>query len=387
MREILAASLFAIPCAAGAGWEQLPDLPEPPGVAAPFAGVSGGALIVAGGANFPDKMPWEGGKKIWHDTVWLLDKPDGAWREAGKLPRALAYGVAVSVPGAVLCIGGSDAERHYAEVLSLVWQDGKLEAKTEAVPGPVPVPLANAAGAVDENENVYVACGSTEPGEKRASNRVFCAGWRAKVVQWRELQPLPAEPRILPVAAARGDTFYLFGGAALEVRDGKSSRRYLRDAWRYTEADGWKRLADMPKACVAAASPAPVTGGKVLLIAGDDGSLAGFAPVERHPGFPKTMLRYDIATNSWAAHADVPAPRATVPCVEWQGGFVIPSGEVRPGVRSPEVWSLRGDGGTEGRRDGGTERRRDGETEGRRDGKTEGQRDRGTEGRGAKNKN
>ena len=33
-------------------WAQLPPLPDPLGVAAPFAGVSGGALLVAGGANF-----------------------------------------------------------------------------------------------------------------------------------------------------------------------------------------------------------------------------------------------------------------------------------------------------------------------------------------------
>ena len=27
-------------------------------------------------------------------------------------------------------------------------------------------------------------------------------------------------------------------------------------------------------------------------------------------------------------------------CVEWGKEFVIPSGEVRPGVRSPEVWAF-----------------------------------------------
>jgi hypothetical protein len=57
-------------------------------VAGPFAGTSGGALIVAGGANFPDKMPWDGGKKIWHDTAFVLDKTNGAWRGEFKLPAA-----------------------------------------------------------------------------------------------------------------------------------------------------------------------------------------------------------------------------------------------------------------------------------------------------------
>lgn len=38
--------------------------------------------------------------------------------------------------------------------------------------------------------------------------------------------------------------------------------------------------------------------------------------------------------------AGVAAPRATVPCVEWRVAFIVPSGEMRRGVRSPEVWSV-----------------------------------------------
>src|SRR5688572_828371 len=87
----------ALSCAGdGLKWKQLPPLPEPPGVAGAFAGVAQNALLVAGGANFPDKMPWEGGKKVWHDRIWLLDGPGGKWREVGKLSRSLAYGVTVT---------------------------------------------------------------------------------------------------------------------------------------------------------------------------------------------------------------------------------------------------------------------------------------------------
>ena len=46
--------MTALACAAGAQtWEQLPPIPKPLGVAAPFAGVSGGALLVAGGEVRP----------------------------------------------------------------------------------------------------------------------------------------------------------------------------------------------------------------------------------------------------------------------------------------------------------------------------------------------
>jgi N-acetylneuraminic acid mutarotase len=61
-------------------WKALPPLPDREGFAASFAGVSGGALIVAGGANFPDKRPWEKGKKIWYASVFVLEKADSAWK-------------------------------------------------------------------------------------------------------------------------------------------------------------------------------------------------------------------------------------------------------------------------------------------------------------------
>jgi N-acetylneuraminic acid mutarotase len=320
-------------------WKQLAPLPDPLGVAGPFAGTSGNALLVAGGANFPEKMPWEGGKKVWHDRVWALDKPNGTWREVGKLPRLLGYGVSVSVNGSVLCIGGSDSQQHYSDVFALTW-DGNLRVHRNTVPPSLPIALANAAGAVDEDGVVYVACGSTEPGEKAASDRVFSCGYRWKSLEWRELPPLPGGPRILPVAAASGDTFYIFGGAAIETKEGKPVRRYLRDAWKYTWKSGWQRLADLPKPSVAAASPAPLMDGKFLLISGDDGSRAGFQPVEQHPGFPAMILAYDPTANTWSETENTAAPRATLPSVEWNGRFIFPSGEVRPGVRSPEVWTL-----------------------------------------------
>ncbi|MGA0846695.1 MAG: galactose oxidase, partial [Luteolibacter sp.] len=77
---------------AGLTWKSLPELPDEHGFAGAFAGNSGSSLIVAGGANFPDGAPWDGGLKIWHDQVFALEKGDSSWSVAGKLPRPLGYG-------------------------------------------------------------------------------------------------------------------------------------------------------------------------------------------------------------------------------------------------------------------------------------------------------
>jgi N-acetylneuraminate epimerase len=317
-------------------WSQLPPLPDARGVAAPFAGVSGGALLVAGGASFPDKMPWDGGKKVWHDDVYGLIAPDARWRRVGVLPRPLAYGVSVTTDSGVVCIGGSDAERHYQDVLLLTFTNGLLA--VHSLPS-LPLPLANAAGA-RIGSTIYVAGGSSQPGEQSALTQCCALDLAQKNPAWTAVEPCPGKPRILPVAAASCGSFYLIGGAALDLTNGHVARVYLRDAWRYRPGHGWQRLADLPRPCVAAPTPAPSLDDSFLLLGGDDGSHAGFQPLDRHPGFPRTILAYDAKANAWREVGAVPAPRVTVPTAFWRGRFVIPGGEMRPGVRSPEVWVL-----------------------------------------------
>lgn len=322
--------------APGLTWSKLPSLPDPLGVAGPFAGVSGGTLLVAGGANFPDKMPWEGGKKVWHGTVHALSATNAAWQVAGHLPQPLAYGVSVSFQGRVLCVGGSDADRHYAGAFFLGWEAGRLTVTPVA---PLPLPLANAAGAV-VGETVFVAGGSEAPGEQAATRRCFAFERAGAEWRWRELEPLPGAARILPTAAVVEGAFHLLGGAALEAVDGQVKRVPLREVWRYRPGQGWDRRPDLPKPAVACPSPAPVNGPRLFLVGGDDGSRVGGLPAT-HPGFPTAIVSYDAhrGTSEW--RGETPASRATAPVVEWAGRWVIPSGEVRPGVRSPEVWTLR----------------------------------------------
>jgi N-acetylneuraminic acid mutarotase len=318
-------------------WARLPAVPDREGFAAPFAGVSGRALLVAGGANFPDKKPWEGGAKVWYDTVFVLEQPGGAWLEAGKLPRPLGYGVSVSTADGVLCLGGSDAKRHYADAFLLRWSNGKLHRRK--MPS-LPAPRANMCGAM-VGHTVYLAGGADSATATNALKTFWSLDLAAKRPRWQSLPPCPGPARMLAVAGAHDGAFFLFSGVSLHGgADGKPVRSYLRDAYRFTPAAGWTRLADMPRATVAAPSPAPLRDSRLLVISGDDGALANFEPKSRHPGFPRDVLAYDPRADRWSHLGDSPLSRATVPVVEWQEHAVIPNGEARPGVRSPEVWTL-----------------------------------------------
>jgi N-acetylneuraminic acid mutarotase len=147
---------------------------------------------------------------------------------------------------------------------------------------------------------------------------------------------------MLSSAGVAGDSFFLFSGASLEAGpDGKPVRTYLKDAYRFHPAQGWSRISDMPRAAVAAPSPAPTHMGRLLVVSGDDGENVEFRPLDRHPGFPRTVLAYDPAADTWSKGGDVPFSKVTVPVVRWNHGFVLPNGEVRPRERTPQVWFAR----------------------------------------------
>ncbi len=318
-------------------WEKLPPLPDHEGFATPFAGVSGEALIVAGGANFPDKRPWEGGTKIWYDHVFVLEKPNGTWQSGFKLPKPNAYGVSLTTAEGLICLGGGDAKQNFNDVFLLKWADHKISATP--LPG-LPKPCAFMCGAL-VGHTIYLAGGIETPNATTALKTFWSLNLTDQSPHWQELEPWPGPERILATAGAHDGSFFLFSGAQLKPGpDGKPARTWLRDAYRYTSGKGWQQLNDLPRVAVAAPSPAPVVNGKLLIIGGDDGAQVNTPPTA-HTGFPRELLAFNPLANTWEHLGDVPFSLVTTPCVNWQGRIIIPGGEAKPGIRSPAVWSAQ----------------------------------------------
>lgn len=337
-------------------WRELPPIPDPLGVAGPLAGAHDGTLLVAGGANFPDGPPWEGGMKVWHDTIYSLDldRPGAKWEVAGRLPKRLGYAVTLSFPEGIACFGGSDSLRHHAESFWLRRGASKSGWTTSPLP-PLPSLCANFCGAAI-GRTIYLAGGTRTPTSTTALRNFWSLDLDQAAPRWREEEPWPGPARILGVAASDGKSFYLFSGAELSPGndgkgndgkgddgkgdDGKAVRRYLRDAYRFTPGRGWQRLADLPRPAVAAPTPATLDAqGRVTIWGGDAGTDVGFHPPAAHPGFAKTALAYDPATDAWFESEGSPAGPVTTATVTWRNRLIIPTGEVRPGVRTPAVWS------------------------------------------------
>jgi N-acetylneuraminic acid mutarotase len=322
-------------------FDDLPPLPGP-GAAGAFAGVVGGELVVAGGTHFPDRPPWEGGKKVWADAILALDKPDGKWRELPvRLPGKRAHGVSAQWRDALVCVGGSDADGHRDDG----WLIRKAGGKFEVVPLPkLPGPCALGCGAA-VGDVVYVAGGLAKPDATAALHTFWelDLGKPAAEWKWVERKAWPGPDRHLAVAGVWDGALYLFGGLRLEPGpDGAPRRRtpYLRDAYRYRPAAGtWDKLADLPRSAAAAPSPAPsIPGAGLYLLGGIDDTLHGADP-KNFPGLPREVLRYDPGRDAWAKEPSLPAdrPRVVAPAVAWDGGWVVVSGEPAPGRRSPAV--------------------------------------------------
>ena len=330
------------PAAAAASWSRMPALPDKHGFAAAFAGVSNGVLLFGGGANFPQAPLAEGGTKVWNDRVFALTHPDAEWTLAGRLPGPRGYGVSVPAGDGVLCIGGSDASKHHDECFLMAWRDGALVIEKRQS---LPQPLANMAGARC-GDLVYVIGGTAAPCDVSANRLLFALDLRDPGAVWQTLDPIPGEGRILPVAAVAGDAFHVVSGATLAPdASGNTVRAYLTDAWVYQPGSGWSSIAPVPVPVVAAPGPAiPLGQDRFLIAGGDDGCLAALKPGSAHPGFPRRALVFDRRCNEWSDHRFIPdhvQPPVTAPTVEWLGNHIIASGEVRPGIRSPQVWEVR----------------------------------------------
>lgn len=320
-------------------WLELPNIPDEEGFAGSYAGVSHKVLLVAGGANFPEKPFWEGGAKMWHDTIYALSSPEGEWVVAGKLPYPYAYGASASIQEGLVCIGGCDKEGHRPDVFHVEYVAGEL-CLTEWAPLPVPLAYMTA---VVLGDRLYVFGGCQAPGEQDASNALYSLDINAPLTGWVEEAPLPGRGRFLYEMGVYEERFFVVGGIGLKVNEeGKIVRELLTETWSYSVAEGWTALAaPLPRPCAAAPSPAPVDrDGNMYLVGGDDGSLAGFSPIAEHPGFPSQCLAFNNESGTWEELGEVLASRAVLPCCRWGKLWVMVNGEMRPGKRSNEVWAI-----------------------------------------------
>ena len=185
-------------------WEELPELPDAFGFGGPLVGTHNGALIVAGGANFPNGPPWPAdgkpaGAKVWHDRIFVLIPGDTKWREAGRLPRPLAYAAVVSHATGMYVLGGesfdeSRKNHDVAAVLRLTWdaRNKRVRVEDDALP-PLPRASSYHGGAII-GDTIFVA--ASHPLSKQSRRLATKALWSLNLAHAREFRRWKAQPRL-----------------------------------------------------------------------------------------------------------------------------------------------------------------------------------------------
>ena len=384
-------------------WKSLPDLPGGFGVAGPFAGTHNDTLIIAGGANFPDGVPWrptaDGGTsaKVYYDTIHVVTK-DGADYSIDeaktKLPQVLGYGVSISTTDGVLCIGGEwqeDGVTHRsAKVFALSFTDEQVVVD-ENYP-PLPEVTTAAAGAL-VGKTIYIAGGDSGEGATQNFWSLDLTKRDTDDFKWVKLPPWdgPARTHLLASAQSDGgtDCLYIFSG---RMKDAQGRWHMLSDAHKYNPKSGkWKKInniqtkGDAQPRCVMAGTAASLGTNSLLLFGGANGKrfitleslsaqitaakAAGNQQVaaeldaekqkiqDAHDGFSRDILLYNTVTDQWQKFADfeessrsATAPGATerVPigshvtttAVHWGNSIIIPTGESSPGIRTKNIWKI-----------------------------------------------
>lgn len=372
---LLLALLLGAPAARSAGQEPFSRLTVSPlpalgagggkGVSAAFGGtLPDGRILAAGGCNFPGIPAAQGGAKQYYADIYLLG-PDG-WNAAGRLPRAAAYGVGVSLPDGVACLGGESAEGDgLPELLDAACvlrpQAGAGAGGLEIQPLPPleldgrPLPLAEAAGCYADGY-IYVAGGRSAGGPSQAVVRLKYPGGTA----WERLPDLPGGARLQAVAAvqhgATGTGLYVMGGYA--PRTPAARGRLQGDVLRLDlRGLGWQRLVPPPgqAGCVPTAGAVAVTSGYAhILVAGGVDARRFTAAINGEAGddylchaaewyrFDDRLRAFHTVTGTWTVTGrDARLARAgALVAPDGKNSYVVAGGETMPGIRSTQATRL-----------------------------------------------
>ena len=368
---LMTLNLCTPPVSGGFGlqWKLLPEIPPAgskriqPGLAGPVAGACRNFLMVAGGANFEDNLPWRGGNKSYHDEIFLLEKKtDGTWlwkQTAEKLPYPMAYAACLTTAKGVISIGGENETGPVRDVRLFVFGNGTLF--TEYLPS-LPVAVTSP-GATSIGYRIFVAGGSDTAG---AVSHFFTLDLNNLQKGWEILPDLPVPVTHSVVVAQKDgteDCIYVIGG-----RNRTSDvHTFFSTIWKYVPSKAlWQMEGDIfsdgKRLPLSAGTGIAAGKNHILLFGGDPGIF--FNLTERlnnaldisgdsvkqlllackdsllvhHPGFSRTVLAYNTITKNWenTGYMQPDSPVTTV-AFFWGDNVIIPSGEIRPGVRTPQV--------------------------------------------------
>lgn len=331
------------------------------GYAGAVTGVHQNHLLIAGGANFPEAMPWQGGKKIYHANIFVYQQAHQQLQlvqQNEKLPEAIAYPAVCTTSEGILYIGGENENGISKKVWMLQWNQHMQAVKFIAYP-PLPFALTNAAATL-VNNTIFVAGGETA---QDASEQFFQLDLNNLSAGWKTLPVIPqavSHTVLVGIAHEANPVLYLIGGRKKNT-NGISS--LYNQVYEFNiNSNSWSAKSPLPYS-LSAGTGVWYNIDQIIVFGGDKGTV--FSQVENllaaiavetdpakkqalinqknqlqisHPGFSKEVLLYQAKTNQWQALTNIPYDTpVTTTAVKWNDAIFLPTGEIKAGVRSPQI--------------------------------------------------
>ncbi len=363
-------------------WQRMSNIPSEDGdfgkgVSALFAGIHQGKLIIAGGCNFPGVPAASGGKKTFYKSIYAAGVVSSdsvlEWKKVGELPVCVAYGVSLPTSSGLVCIGGSNNEGSLSSVWRLSWRQENLEIDT--LPS-LPATVDNMAGTSIGN-TLYILGGNVDG---KPSNAVYSLALDRAEEGWKQEASFPGAARVQPVclSAKRGgeDCLFVMGGFA-GAYDGNSAtlstsalcyspstRQWIEVA---TPTDGQDEalalgggigisLADTAFLCMGGVNKDIFLSAlrreermKKAKAEKDETAIDSLAREQKkymeepqeYYRFNQKLLLYSAARNQWEVLGDYPQAARAGAVVAGDGNTIfLINGELKPGIRTPEIWRL-----------------------------------------------
>ena len=337
------------------------------GFAGPINGISNDVLIVAGGANFQDKMPWEGGKKHYSKEIHVLQKKDNQYnwnkKALSTLPEPIAYAGNTSTSLGIIYVGGENENGLSNKAYLLNWNADKNEVETKSLPD-FPIALTNIA--LTHIDNVVYALGGDET--KKSSDLVFSIDLNNTKPEWKALPKLPsalANAVAVVQKDKNGTAIYIVGGRT-KTPSGISDLHNTTLAFNLKKQT-WESRAKISDGKnttnFSAGSGVPIGNNNILILGGDNGTT--FHKIETylsqiaqatseeekarliaeknilnttHKGFYNDILLYNTLTDKWTKIGELPfLAHVTTTATLWDDKIVLSNGEIKPGIRTPDV--------------------------------------------------
>ncbi|TCV09867.1 hypothetical protein EDC17_103923 [Sphingobacterium alimentarium] len=325
------------------------------GVAGPITGIIDDKLIIMGGANFPDKMPWDGGIKAYQKAYYVYQiSADGQLEliSTSYNVDSLAYSANVSDQGFIYAVGGERNGLATTDVVRISLRNEQLV--MENLPS-LPIALTNGSAAIIKGYLYFVGGENSD----LVSKRIYRLNLKSPNEAWEDFVDLPAPVSHSISLAAQDANLIVIGGR-------KRNTNAKSDIYKtvYSIDVKTKKLNQLPTLPEPLAAGTAVNyKGNLIVIGGDNGET--FHQVEQliadintssdeesknrlikeknalqssHPGFSKKVYQLKQGQQKWELlHLDSGESPVTTTALLKDNLIIIPSGEIKAGVRTNQI--------------------------------------------------